>query len=334
MKKLALNTKGDLTYCTSNDENIGKGRCNHILHQNNNESVEEFMERATKESFRIANKICVKIDDKTCIDSLKIDGIQTKYYQNNKFIKEDLDIEEKKQRNALSEEIVSLLLDFTDIEHAEYKSQAMFYEDCKDSGKIVAVSPNFLKEDESLVSLENLLTKEQMYQITIGESNDYSPQFKLLKHYIYNKTGLDIHSYLLKTISLDLLTLNGDRHLGNIALKHNSTTNKWSFAPLFDNGDSLFSDISYDDKIDSFNFWDYGEESSPSTFGVGPLDDYFDLLSNELKAKDAIRIDYDKFLDAITKYKNNLYDEKYVNRSKDILIQRLEEFENILWIKK
>lgn len=44
-KKLALTKDGKLTYCTSSEENIGKGRCNHIAHQKENESNNDFLER-------------------------------------------------------------------------------------------------------------------------------------------------------------------------------------------------------------------------------------------------------------------------------------------------
>lgn len=45
MKVLALNTEGNITYCTVDPENRGKGRCNHIAHQNPGESVEDFISR-------------------------------------------------------------------------------------------------------------------------------------------------------------------------------------------------------------------------------------------------------------------------------------------------
>ena len=44
-KVLALNINGDITYCTVDPENRGKGRCNHIAHQNPGESTNEFIER-------------------------------------------------------------------------------------------------------------------------------------------------------------------------------------------------------------------------------------------------------------------------------------------------
>lgn len=44
-KVLALNTEGDLTYCSVEPENRGKGRCNHVAHQNPGESIEDFISR-------------------------------------------------------------------------------------------------------------------------------------------------------------------------------------------------------------------------------------------------------------------------------------------------
>lgn len=39
-----------MTYCTASEENIGKGRCNHVAHQVYNESTQSFLER-TSQSF-------------------------------------------------------------------------------------------------------------------------------------------------------------------------------------------------------------------------------------------------------------------------------------------
>lgn len=45
-KRLALNTDGEMTYCSATDENVGKGRCNHIIHQHSGETNLEFTQRA------------------------------------------------------------------------------------------------------------------------------------------------------------------------------------------------------------------------------------------------------------------------------------------------
>jgi hypothetical protein len=44
-KRLALTVDGHLTYCTASEERIGKGRCNHVTHQRDNESQQQFVER-------------------------------------------------------------------------------------------------------------------------------------------------------------------------------------------------------------------------------------------------------------------------------------------------
>lgn len=46
MKRLALNTEGLLTYCTVENPEEAKGRCNHVLHQNNGENNIDFYKRA------------------------------------------------------------------------------------------------------------------------------------------------------------------------------------------------------------------------------------------------------------------------------------------------
>ena len=42
-KRLALTVDGNITYCTASDANIGKGRCNHIAHQKDGQSIEDFV---------------------------------------------------------------------------------------------------------------------------------------------------------------------------------------------------------------------------------------------------------------------------------------------------
>ena len=43
-KRLAMTTDGKLTYCSASDANIGKGRCNHLFHQNTNDSQNFILE--------------------------------------------------------------------------------------------------------------------------------------------------------------------------------------------------------------------------------------------------------------------------------------------------
>ena len=75
-KRLALTKDGKLTYCTSSEENIGKGRCNHIFHQNNNESTEDFCKRVKD----------IKLNDK---DNNKIEIENLKIYDKIKLIESE-----------------------------------------------------------------------------------------------------------------------------------------------------------------------------------------------------------------------------------------------------
>ena len=56
-KRLALTKDGRMTYCTATEENIGKGRCNHVLHQNKEETTQEFIDRAEKEEEKGKTKV-------------------------------------------------------------------------------------------------------------------------------------------------------------------------------------------------------------------------------------------------------------------------------------
>lgn len=49
-KVLALTKDGMLTYCIASEENRGKGRCNHVAHQEKNESVDQFILRIQEQN--------------------------------------------------------------------------------------------------------------------------------------------------------------------------------------------------------------------------------------------------------------------------------------------
>lgn len=67
-----------------------------------------------------------------------------------------------------------------------------------------------------------------------------------LKNYVVSRihdiTGLNIEDYLARVIYLDCITMNSDRHLGNISLIKSNRV--YREAPVFDNGLSLLSDLS------------------------------------------------------------------------------------------
>lgn len=73
-KRLAVTKDGRLTYCTATEENIGKGRCNHIAHQKPGESEASFMNRANEEIHRIkelSNSIHFTTMEREALNDLK-----------------------------------------------------------------------------------------------------------------------------------------------------------------------------------------------------------------------------------------------------------------------
>ena len=91
--------------------------------------------------------------------------------------------------------------------------------------------------------------------------------------------------------------------------------------------DSIFDDC------DEINFWDREEEESPTTFGLSPMDDYFELITSRIRTKnDILQINRKKFEEAISNYSNAFYNKRWVDRAKSIMLERLNEYEDILWI--
>lgn len=50
---LACTEDGQLTYCYAKPENVGKGRCKHLMHKKENESEDDFVKRLERNNFKI-----------------------------------------------------------------------------------------------------------------------------------------------------------------------------------------------------------------------------------------------------------------------------------------
>lgn len=330
MRRLALTVDGKLTYCTATPENVGKGKCNHVSHQNLVESAEDFLTRIKSNEIKSNDYVIIHNNTSTKSTVNMLDGIQTKFYQDGKFIKLDLknssDLN-KTQRNGLSEEMCTKLLECSNLSFIPYKSCKI---NLNGSEYVGCYSRNILKDGESMVPVEHILSQGLYEKIETRETNNIDPYFDSLVNEVKDKTGYDCSSDLLKTISFDILVLNGDRHLGNVNLIHGS--DGWRFSPVFDNGEALMSDSIFDD-CDEINFWDREEEESPTTFGLSPMDDYFELITSRIKTKrDILQINKKKFEETINNYNNAFYDKRWVDRAKSIMLERLNEYEDILWI--
>lgn len=327
-KRLALNKEGNLTYCSVPEGVDARGtRCNHISHINSGESIDDFLERSNN----ILNNLIIRKENKIELSEenkcdANIAGIQEKFIKNNNYIK----VDSKNKNEGLSEEINSLLLSFSNLDFVKYETKAIFI-DKKDTSMNCCVSESFLKENERFETFRNVIGFDGMleYQLT----NDINEQFDIIVDRVKDRTNMDCTEYLIKTLSLDIITLNPDRHLNNLGVIKNENTLEYKLAPCFDNGLSLMANFSLYplDDDDEYNMY----KVPMSTFYEREPEYYINLVQDKIRRKsDILCIDYDNFVDALNKYENKLYDKKYVDRVKRILLNRLEDLEDEVWIRK
>lgn len=321
---LALNTHGDLTYCTASEENRGKGRCNHLFHKRNDESEQDFLNRISKFNF-------ININDLDGVNSINapssIGGAQTKWWNKNNTIlyKQDVDDPSRGlvQWNGLSEDLISKFMNELNVYNfAKYETVYI-------NGKIGCSSENFIKKDEHLIEFSEILKDEDMEYLTNIDNENFDDKFRYLCNKIKDKTNnqYDPSDDLIKLIKLDIITMNADRHYGNIALIYNKKDNKFKFSTIYDNGQCLLSENIYKD-IDA-----YGENKfnlpGLSMFGMFPMKKYIKFALKHSNKNNNITIDLDKAEDFIDNYKNNYYNEDKVEKVKWLLWDNIDLYNEL-----
>lgn len=161
------------------------------------------------------------------------DGTQLKYFHDGFWYKED-----SAEREGIVEYYVSRLLSFSTLPEKEYVE----YEYGKINGKDGCRSKNFLKDDESFITLERLHTNVEGRSVvdafkpirTMEGRIDYVLEF------VNKVVGLDLYDYFKKVFTLDYITLNEDRHFHNLGIIMDENQH-YRTAPIFDNGKSLLN---------------------------------------------------------------------------------------------
>ena len=148
---------------------------------------------------------------------------------------------------ALAEVMTSKLLEFSNIEKetpftfVRYEMQIINLHGFE---RVACVSKNFLKKNQSIVTVNTLFKKHS--DISIKKKLARLPSDKKRVEYLANTiseiTGLnDFPKYLTLLFEIDSLILNDDRHLNNIAVI--KTENGYDYCPIFDNGAGLLSNM-------------------------------------------------------------------------------------------
>lgn len=168
------------------------------------------------------------------------EGTQSKYFKDGYWYKED-----SIGKEGYAEMLISEILSCSNLAPEEY----VIYEQGLINGKYGCRSKNFLASNEDFVTFNRL--HENFYGLKIEEEfakvdgiNLLYPTIeerkKYLVNFIHEMADLDIERYLSKIFTIDLISLNEDRHFNNLGLIVDRNTGKFREAPIFDNGKSLF----------------------------------------------------------------------------------------------
>ena len=144
---------------------------------------------------------------------------------------------------SLAESLVSHLLKHSNIEEFVAYEPVMIR--CKDETYRGCRSQTFKKEKEEIVSLEHLAKNYTGFGLEkmLERITDVREKILYTVDLVENITGLeDFGIYLTKLLELDAFFLNTGRNTENITLLYDTEKEEYHFCPVFDMGDSLFSD--------------------------------------------------------------------------------------------
>ena len=160
------------------------------------------------------------------------EGAQVKYRKGPYWYKKD-----NQGREGLAEYLASGLLRFSDLEPDEY----VIYEQGLINGKPGCRSRDFLGKEDSIVTFYRLYYNEFGRNLSevIAGMDTMEERIEYVLRFIRRTCGIDVRDYLKKVLTLDMLILNEDRHLNNLAVVYRE--NGFAPAPIFDNGVSLLT---------------------------------------------------------------------------------------------
>lgn len=160
------------------------------------------------------------------------EGTQIKYKKGEYWYKKD-----NQGKEGLVEYLVSGLLTFSDLSPEEY----VLYEQGTINQAAGCRSRNFLGEGQELVTFYRLYYNEfgrDLSQVL----NDFATMEERIEYvvrFLQQSCKVDVTEYLRKVFTLDMLVLNEDRHLNNLAVIFDGE--RFRPAPIFDNGLSLLT---------------------------------------------------------------------------------------------
>ena len=155
------------------------------------------------------------------------EGTQIKYRKDGFWYKKD-----NRGHEGRAEYLVSKFMEFTSLKTSEEGTI---------NGSSGCRSRNFLTGEEELITFYRLYYNEVGKDLSkvIGNMDTMEERIEYVVSFIKESCELDVKEYLSKIFMLDMICLNEDRHLNNLAIIMNG--DKFTPAPIFDNGIALLT---------------------------------------------------------------------------------------------
>ena len=160
------------------------------------------------------------------------EGTQIKYRKDGFWYKKD-----NRGNEGRAEYLVSKFMEFTSLKETEFVK----YEEGTINGRSGCRSRNFLGEEDELITFYRLYYNEVGKDLSkvIANMETMEARIEYVVDFIKQSCKMDIRPYLRKVLTLDMICLNEDRHLNNLAVIMRG--DEFYPAPIFDNGVSLLT---------------------------------------------------------------------------------------------
>ncbi len=181
----------------------------------------------------------IKLVTKQKIAETSSKGNQEKWLEGKRWYKLDLFGYE-----GLAETVTSSLLERTNAEELGFRFVRYQMENLEvhRRSRLGCSSENFLKSDESILTVSELLRKgvDPEWQNTVNRLPNIKSKVAWIAEQVTRLTGLEsFGAYLTLLFEVDMLFCNEDRHLNNIAVLRRGES--FDYCPIFDFGAGLLS---------------------------------------------------------------------------------------------